>query len=169
MFQMYLIFSFVTFSWLKLAYCICHKGLHISCKFNFKIFNLGRFIEKTHFYEFYPCQMTAINKMNISLKLFSQVLHNVRHNYIWQQLLSQKLLWMSDPIVANIILVQSKKLRATLNIIRALLKGVSINLCAHNFVHVKTFLRPRVRVTCKIITVMTISQALNTICQILHF
>ena len=76
---------------------------------------------------------------------------------------------MSDPIVANIILVQSKKLRATLNIIGALLKGVSINLCAHNFVNVKTFLRPRVRVTCKIITVMTISQALNTICQILHF
>ena len=76
---------------------------------------------------------------------------------------------MSDPIVANIILVQSKKLRATLNIIRALLKGVSIDLCAHNFVHVKPFLRPRVRVTCKIITVMTISQTLNTICQILHF
>ena len=48
---------------------------------------------------------------------------------------------MSDLIVLNIICFQTQKQLATLSSIGILLKGVSIDLHAHNFVHAKTSLR----------------------------
>ena len=50
---------------------------------------------------------------------------------------------MSDFIVPNIICFQTQKQFNTLNNIGILLKGVLIDLCACNFVHVKTYLRAR--------------------------
>ena len=50
---------------------------------------------------------------------------------------------MTDLIVPNIICFRTKKQLATLNNIRVLLKGISIDLRARNFVHAKTFLRAR--------------------------
>ena len=47
---------------------------------------------------------------------------------------------MTDLIAPNIICFQAKKQLATLNNIRVLLKGAFTDLCACNFVHVKTFL-----------------------------
>ena len=54
--------------------------------------------------------------------------------------LSWKRLWMSDFIVPNIICFWSQKKLITLNSIGILLKGVLIDLCAHNFMHVETSL-----------------------------
>ena len=48
---------------------------------------------------------------------------------------------MSELIVPNIICFQTQKQLATLNSIGVLLKGVLIDLCARNFVHVKSSLR----------------------------
>ena len=50
---------------------------------------------------------------------------------------------MSDLIVPNIICFKTQKQLATLSNIGILLKGVLIDLRAHNFVHSKTSLRAR--------------------------
>ena len=50
---------------------------------------------------------------------------------------------MSYLIVLNIICFQTQKQLTTLNNIRVLLKGILIDLHAHNFMHVKTFLHTR--------------------------
>ena len=78
----------------------------------------------------------------VPLKLFSQAVHNTRYDFILQQLLSWKRLWMSDLVVLNIC-IQTQKQLATLNNFWALLKSVLIDLRARNFVHAKTSLRAR--------------------------
>ena len=45
---------------------------------------------------------------------------------------------MSDLVVPNIICFQTQKQLATLNNIQVLIKSVLNDLCAHNFVHMKT-------------------------------
>ena len=78
----------------------------------------------------------------VLLKLLSQVLHNTCTwcNYIQLHFLSWKRLWVSDLIVQIIIFFQTQKQLVTLNSTGVLLKGVLIDLCAHNFVHAKTSL-----------------------------
>ena len=73
----------------------------------------------------------------VLLKLFSQVLHNTRYNYIFNNIFSAER-WMSDLFVSNIICFQTPKQLTTLNNIWVLLKHVFIDLRACNFVHPKT-------------------------------
>ena len=47
---------------------------------------------------------------------------------------------MSDLIVLNIASFQTQKQITATNNIRVLFKGVLIDLCAHDFVHTKTYL-----------------------------
>ena len=73
------------------------------------------------------------------LKLFSQVLHNTRYNYIKTASQLKETMNISSYCAEYYLVLDTKQLTTLKNII-VLLKGFLIDLRAFNFVHAKTFL-----------------------------